>query len=405
MEVATSALAGLEASIRAGCSSVGAPPNAAPHTATAVTRTAWTCPYKPRASMAVATRAAAPSRAGRRWRSTTMPVIHIPATVAAPNTNRTRAGWQKPECAANGTMYVWIAWCAVSRSNVTSRTVAIPGRTATRRSGVRAAAASPGKLGTFQPTQATRSTARAASRAKLVRQPKAVASAVPAGMPRESAMVIPARTMAVARPRRAAGTLPDPHRRVLFRSEAGSPAEGSGQRGSGGDAEGERDGDTGQDDGGGAAAAGGGDHTGGVASEHRPHRAPHGSGQQPGREGQRVGGREGGDRVEHSEAGERSDEHRAAAQAAQRRGERDRGEGGGDRECAHEQAGTFFRHVQRAAHLRQHAGREQVGHHVSKCRRGQGKPPAQGESPRPGRRSDGIRGGCGAHSAMVKPSH
>src|ERR1039457_1209576 len=89
MEVATSALAGLEASIRAVCSSVGAPPNAAPHTATAVTRTAWTCPYKPRANGAGGGggRGRAPPPPPAPPRTTTRPG----ARVGAPD--QAGAGW------------------------------------------------------------------------------------------------------------------------------------------------------------------------------------------------------------------------------------------------------------------------------------------------------------------------
>src|SRR5690348_7122591 len=87
--VATSALAGPDASTSAVCSSVGAPPNATPHSAAAASSAAGARAASPRTSMATAIRPSAASRTGRRYRSATTPVIHIPATVAPPKTSRT----------------------------------------------------------------------------------------------------------------------------------------------------------------------------------------------------------------------------------------------------------------------------------------------------------------------------
>lgn len=90
---------------------------------------------------------------------------------------------------------------------MTDRTAGIPGSTATRASGIRVPAASPGKPGTHRRTATTSSTASPDSTPNAVRQPSAPASAVPAGTPRDSARVIPASTTAIARPRRSAGTI------------------------------------------------------------------------------------------------------------------------------------------------------------------------------------------------------
>ena len=104
MDVATSASAEPAAPIRAVCSSVGAPPKAAPHSATAASSVTGLRASAPSPSMALATTARAPTSAGRGQRSASMPVIHIPATVPAPKTNRTRLVRPKPDRSANGAM-------------------------------------------------------------------------------------------------------------------------------------------------------------------------------------------------------------------------------------------------------------------------------------------------------------
>jgi hypothetical protein len=143
-----------------------------------------------------------------------------------------------------------------------------------------------------------------------------------------------------------------PHSAAAASSAA---AERAGQRRPGGDAAAQGDGDARQDDRDGPAALPGGDH---------PRR----------------------------EAGQHPLQHRAAGQAAQDGGDRDRGQRRGDRERADQKPGACLGHMQRAAHLRQQPGREQVGHHVGEGRRGQGQQAPPGER-------------VGKHPTMLKPSH
>ena len=70
--VATSARAGPAASTSAVCSSAGAPPNAAPHSATAASSVAGWRPARPRASIATAMTARATAMARPRWAAGTI---------------------------------------------------------------------------------------------------------------------------------------------------------------------------------------------------------------------------------------------------------------------------------------------------------------------------------------------
>jgi hypothetical protein len=193
-------------------------------------------------------------------------------------------------------------------------------------------------------------------------------------------------------------------------AEDGAPAEHAGQRRSGRDAGAQRHRDASQDDRDGAAALGGRDHPGRVPGQHRPQRAAHDARQQPGREGQRVPGRDRRDGVEQREAGQHALQHGPAGQPPQGRGDRDRGQRRGDGEGPDQQPGARLGHVQAAAHLRQETGREQVGRHIGEGRRGQGQQAHPGKRGRKRSvvRKHGVAGKhsvVGKHGAMLQPSH